>query len=102
MRHALPILLLVVLTGCTTAKMGRQHEADWIVVAGIDGGTSRVQDLVRLVLKEKGIDCGMEGSLGYDVLVPGDRVAEARQLLQGDPRLRAERIWFPSPKAPAK
>ena len=74
--------------------MGRQHDTDWIVVAGVDGGNSRVQDLVGVVLKEKGIDYIMEGSLGYDVLVPTDRAAEARKLLQKDPRLKLERIWF--------
>ena len=82
--------------------MSRQHETDWIVVAGIDGGNSRVQDLVRVVLKEKGIDCGMEGSLGYDVLVPATRAGEAGKLLQEDPRLKAEKIWFPTPNAPTK
>jgi len=92
------IKVLIVLVSCTfflfacshfseSPKIEKKGELAWSVVAGVDGGDQALKDFIDKVLKKHGIECFMQGSIRYEILVPSDRVAEARRVLQEDPRL---------------
>ena len=91
-------LVVPLLSGCAYSRPSSHADymniANWSVVAGVNGTDRRLQALVRSVLKEKGIDCFMEGSVGYDVWVHRDRATEARKVLRSDPRLKSERVFM--------
>jgi len=87
------------LFGCShfggSSKVEQKAEPYWSVVVGVDGGNRALQILIGEVLIEKGIESGMGGSVLYDVFVPSDRLAEARKVLQEDPRLKEQILFLP-------
>jgi hypothetical protein len=68
-----------------------ENTPDWSIVAGVAGNNHELQNVVRDDLKKKGINCIMQGSIAYDVLVPNNRLTEARKLLQEDSRLKFQK-----------
>ena len=91
-----PAIIVMVLS-CNCARvLGPSHvdnenKPNWSIIAGIAGNNRELQNVVRDDLEKKGIICIMDGSIAYDILVPSNRLAEARKLLQEDPRLKFQK-----------
>jgi len=104
-RQILPaIVATVVYCGCShvgqSSHINYNDRATWVVVAGCDGTDPKHYGMVERVLKEKGIDCSMGGSILYDIYVSTNHAAEARKVLQEDPRVKRLVIFSPLPGAP--
>jgi hypothetical protein len=85
-----PVLASTALSfGCAS----RSEDFKWTAIAGADGGSAARQDLVRGALRANGIRCYMQGSLGYDVMVPKDQAEKARKVLAEEPQLQ-NKDWF--------
>jgi hypothetical protein len=80
----LPILA-VQLISCTSAS--DRGAKEWSAVAIIDGSNASAQSIVSSTLERHNIICYMEGSLGYAVMVPKDKLKEATTALLENPEL---------------
>ena len=106
LEHKAVLPFLAVVLACCSCSSHREtpsqlragDEHEWAVVALVAGVDKETQSIVRQVLQQKGIVCLMEGSVGYAVEVPKPRLAEARKLLQDEPRLKGRGIRLPSVK----
>lgn len=78
---------------CLVASCGvisERRATEWSAVATVGGRDATAQNLVRSVLEKHKIPCFMEGSMGYAVMVPKDRLLEARDALLESPQLEGE------------
>ena len=93
LRHQfiLPVVAAFVLS-CSSSTVSHRDVKEWSAVAIVDGNNEAAQNMVRSTLKRHNIVCFMEGSLGYAVKVPKDRLKEAKHALLEDPNLR--RPWL--------
>ena len=86
------VVAAIVLCGCTsvqnTSSTKDISEQNFVVIALVGGTDTKVQAKIRELLKQKGIVCGMEGSIMYTVLVRKEDAAKASQLLHSSPELR--------------
>jgi hypothetical protein len=93
------IVVMVISCGCShvgqSSHIDYKDRATWVIVAYCDGTDPKRYGMVEQVLKEKGIDCYMGGSILYDVYVSTNHLTEAKKVLQEDPRLKHEWIRFP-------
>src|SRR5689334_11313535 len=90
------IVAMVIACGCSQTRQSShidyKDRANWVIVAYCDGTDPRHYGTVEKVLKENGIDCAMGGSILYDVYVSTNHLAEAREVLRKDSRLKPEWI----------
>ena len=61
---------------------------EWVAVAIVDGTNTANQDKVRSTLKKSNIECFMEGSRVYAVMVPEKKLDQARRALLENPELK--------------
>lgn len=79
------VLGAIVLSSCSGVP--NRGVSEWSPVAIVDGRNHAAQDLVRSTLKRNNIECFMEGSVAYAVMVPKNWLKEAERALQEDPKL---------------
>jgi hypothetical protein len=96
-------MFLAVLTALTVScgSTSNSKIIEWSAVATVGGTDATTQKLVRSVLRKHNIPCFMEGSMGYAVMVPKDRLTEARDALLESRELKGETsFWMlPLPKS---
>ena len=86
-------------TSCNTDA--RSHHglgvatSELAVVVTIDGGNVSIQRIIRSELNKHGIECVMEGSVAYDVLVPKPLAKKARKILLESKEIKREWLLFP-------
>jgi hypothetical protein len=95
MRLLIVLFLVAFAVSCKSTRTknhsaSHENDAEWSSVALVDGNNRVAQEMVRSALKRHNIECYMEGSLGYDVVVPSSRSKEAKEVLRNDPNLRHE------------
>jgi hypothetical protein len=99
----LSLAAVLTLCGCLSNRevpvpTGPADLNDWALVASVAGSDHDTQKIVRDVLAKKGIVCFLQGSMGYGVFVPKDRLAEARNIIFQDGELKDRLVLTVLPK----
>jgi len=102
-RQWLLVGVVATLIGCAgnsdlIKERANQDANNYDVVVGVLSNDSETQLIVRNALKRLGIPCFMQGSLGYDVLVPKTSLEQARKCLLEEVKLNGRRVYFPPEK----
>jgi hypothetical protein len=82
------VALLIAVIGVAGCRSQPDKDvSEWSAVAILDGRNASAQDMVRATLKRNHIPCFMEGSVIYAVMVPQERLQQAKRALLEDPKL---------------
>jgi len=99
------LIMLLAVLGTLVASCHCTHVVDsapaqkdaegWAVAAIVGGSNPGAYNRVHEVLSSRGIQCYMEGSVGYAIMVPQRRLTEAKEVLSKDEELRGLLLFPP-------
>ena len=93
-RIFLLLVIAILAVSCGTNSTGRRatrvNNSEFVAVAVIDGNNASIKEIVASELSKNGIECYMEGSLGYAVMVPKPLVKKASEILLKSQNVKSE------------